>query len=210
MGLQIYLRRCKNKIHFGHVGSYEWRLDGWLISKLASWVWIKINKGVMICRDSLRTITVSWEEHLALRSKSKRKMNNVKLHNKELYTLHSLYNIVTDLINALPDNSSINMAQHATIEEAVFSVSAVTSHSGGWWSCDTCFLWCVSVSRLYKWQNSFASGKCQFSVGDTRSYGKFVDEEEYKKSACEDLTCDLKTLCCSAVILGVCDLVRLL
>jgi hypothetical protein len=31
--------------------------------------------------------------------------------------------------------------------------------------------------------------------------------EEYKKSACEDLTCDLKTLC---VLLGVCDLGRLL
>jgi hypothetical protein len=42
----------------------------------------------------------------------------------------------------------------------------------------------------------------QFSVGD--SHGKSVGEEErigtrsteeYKKSACEDLTCDLKTLC---------------
>jgi hypothetical protein len=27
-----------------------------------------------------------------------------------------------DLINALPGNSSVNMVQHATIEEAVFSV----------------------------------------------------------------------------------------
>jgi hypothetical protein len=34
---------------------------------------------------------------------------------------------VTVLINALPGNSSINTAQHATIEEAVFSMSAVTS-----------------------------------------------------------------------------------
>jgi hypothetical protein len=35
--------------------------------------------------------------------------------------------------------------------------------------------------------------------------------EEYKKSACEDLMCDLKTLCCySTVILGVCDLLKLL
>jgi hypothetical protein len=31
-------------------------------------------------------------------------------------------NIVTDLIYALPDNSSAKTAQHATIEEAVFSV----------------------------------------------------------------------------------------
>jgi hypothetical protein len=35
--------------------------------------------------------------------------------------------IVADFINALPGNSSVNTAQHATIEEAVFSVSAVTS-----------------------------------------------------------------------------------
>jgi hypothetical protein len=96
---------------------------------------------------------------------------------------------VTDLINALSSNSSVNTVEHATIEEAVFSVSAVTSRSGGWWSRDICFLWCVSVPWLYKWQNS---GTCQFSVGD--SHGKFVVEEEYKKSAYEDLTCDLKTL----------------
>jgi hypothetical protein len=35
--------------------------------------------------------------------------------------------IVTDLINALPGNISVNTVQDATIEEAVFSVSAVTS-----------------------------------------------------------------------------------
>jgi hypothetical protein len=32
------------------------------------------------------------------------------------------YNNVTDLVNALPGNSSVNTVQHATIEEAVFSV----------------------------------------------------------------------------------------
>jgi hypothetical protein len=37
------------------------------------------------------------------------------------------------------------------------------------------------------------SGTSQFSVGD--SHGKFVVGEEYKMSACEDLTCDLKMLC---------------
>jgi hypothetical protein len=50
------------------------------------------------------------------------------------------YNIVTDFINALPGNSSVNTVQHAAIEEAVFSVSAVTSRSDGWWSRDMCFL----------------------------------------------------------------------
>jgi hypothetical protein len=35
-----------------------------------------------------------------------------------------LNDIVTDLINALTGNSSVNTVQHATIEEAVFSVDA--------------------------------------------------------------------------------------
>jgi hypothetical protein len=33
-----------------------------------------------------------------------------------------LKHIVTDLINALPGNSSVNTVQHAIIEEAVFSI----------------------------------------------------------------------------------------
>jgi hypothetical protein len=36
--------------------------------------------------------------------------------------------IVTDLINALPGNSSLNTVKHTTTEEAV---PAVTSHNGG-------------------------------------------------------------------------------
>jgi hypothetical protein len=47
---------------------------------------------------------------------------------------------VTDLIKALAGNSSVNTVQHATVEKAVFSVSAVTSRSGGWWSRDMCYL----------------------------------------------------------------------
>jgi hypothetical protein len=35
--------------------------------------------------------------------------------------------IVTDLINALPGNSSVNKVQHATIDEAVFSTSSALS-----------------------------------------------------------------------------------
>jgi hypothetical protein len=34
--------------------------------------------------------------------------------------------IVTDLINALPGNSSVNTVQYATIEEVVFSVDTIT------------------------------------------------------------------------------------
>jgi hypothetical protein len=37
---------------------------------------------------------------------------------------------VTDLINALPGKSSVDTIKHA-IEEAVFSVSAVTSYNSG-------------------------------------------------------------------------------
>jgi hypothetical protein len=40
--------------------------------------------------------------------------------------------IVTNFIDALPGNSSVNTVQQATIEDAVFSVFAVTSRSGGW------------------------------------------------------------------------------
>jgi hypothetical protein len=36
--------------------------------------------------------------------------------------MKELYNNVTYLINALPGNSSVHTVQHATIEEAVFSV----------------------------------------------------------------------------------------
>jgi hypothetical protein len=36
--------------------------------------------------------------------------------------LEDTSNIVTDLINALPGNSSVNTVQHATMGEAVFSV----------------------------------------------------------------------------------------
>jgi hypothetical protein len=34
---------------------------------------------------------------------------------------------VTDLISAFPGNSSVNMVQHATIDQAVFSMSSATS-----------------------------------------------------------------------------------
>jgi hypothetical protein len=46
------------------------------------------------------------------------------------------------------------------------------------------------------------------SVGD--NHRKFVFEEKYMKSACEDLTCDLKNLCVLKHILGICVLMTLL
>jgi hypothetical protein len=41
-----------------------------------------------------------------------------------------IYYNITDLINALPGNSSINTVQHATIDEAVFSMSSAPSSGG--------------------------------------------------------------------------------
>jgi hypothetical protein len=37
--------------------------------------------------------------------------------------------IVMDLINALPDNSSVNMIQHATMDEAVFYMWSTPSNN---------------------------------------------------------------------------------
>jgi hypothetical protein len=54
--------------------------------------------------------------------------------------------ILTDLINALPGNSSVNTVQHATIDEAVFSMSSaqhpalLTDKSTRNETRDTCFL----------------------------------------------------------------------
>jgi hypothetical protein len=38
--------------------------------------------------------------------------------------------IATDFINTLPDNSSVNPAHHATIDEVVFPMSSALSRSG--------------------------------------------------------------------------------
>jgi hypothetical protein len=59
-------------------------------------------------------------------------------------------NIVTDLINALPGNSSVNTVQHVTIEEAVFSVDR-TDAPIDWLDSDhvICIYWrSMSVPRL--------------------------------------------------------------
>jgi hypothetical protein len=45
--------------------------------------------------------------------------------------IHVNFDIVTDLLNnALPGNSSVNTAQHATIDEAVFSMSSAPNSGG--------------------------------------------------------------------------------
>jgi hypothetical protein len=57
-----------------------------------------------------------------------------------------------DLINALPGNSSASMVQHATIEEAAFSVEP-TNVPIDWLDSDhVIHVYCrsMSVPRLYK------------------------------------------------------------
>jgi hypothetical protein len=56
--------------------------------------------------------------------------------------------IATDLINALPGNSSVNTVQHTTVEEAVFSVSAGTSHNSRYLSRD---VFAVCLCSLRQW-----------------------------------------------------------
>jgi hypothetical protein len=65
--------------------------------------------------------------------------------------LRGEHHIATDLINALPGISSVNTVQHATVEEAVFSVNP--THAPVDW-LDSDHVICVhcrsmSVPRLY-------------------------------------------------------------
>jgi hypothetical protein len=60
--------------------------------------------------------------------------------------------IVKDLINALPGNSSVNTVQHATIEEAVFSVDPTDAPTDWLDSDHVICVYCgsMSVPRLHK------------------------------------------------------------
>jgi hypothetical protein len=61
-------------------------------------------------------------------------------------------NIVTDLINGLPGNSSVNTVQYATIDEAVFSIDP-TDEPIDWLDSDhviSVYCGSMSVPRLYK------------------------------------------------------------
>jgi hypothetical protein len=50
----------------------------------------------------------------------------------QIRQLFQLSYIVMDLINMLTDNSSVNMVQHAKIEEVVFSVDPTDGPKTGW------------------------------------------------------------------------------
>jgi hypothetical protein len=78
-----------------------------------------------------------WDQNFIM----KRKLNPNK------YLKH----IVTDLINALPGNSSVNTVEHATIEEAVFYVDPTDAPVDWLDSGRVICVYCrsMSVPRLY-------------------------------------------------------------
>jgi hypothetical protein len=65
---------------------------------------------------------------------------------KQIHT-HTYIHNVTNLINALPGNSSVNAVQQATIDEAVFSMSSAPSSGGTTGLCNP-FLSNGSVNTL--------------------------------------------------------------
>jgi hypothetical protein len=128
--------------------------------------------------------------------------------------------IVTNLINALPGNSSVNMVQHATIDEAVFSVLSaslpvlVTDQSTHGLTCDTCFLCGLRHARV--------EGLCFLCVVGAESMWeiarmgidwtwilKFQENSSVARRRMRRLSV-WSYMCCSTLILGVCNLVRLL
>jgi hypothetical protein len=104
-----------------------------------------------------------WGEYLDLWDR-KKKGRQIKLHNEECDLMDFMLNtisiinplnteiIITGLINALPGNISLNTAQQAAIEEAVFSVNP-TDAAIDWLDSDhVIYVYCRSmfVPRLYK------------------------------------------------------------
>jgi hypothetical protein len=68
-----------------------------------------------------------------------------------------IFNIVTDLVKALLGNSSVNTAQHSTIDEAVFSMSSaprpvlVTDQQTRSLTRDICFLCGLCQAAVEQW-----------------------------------------------------------
>jgi hypothetical protein len=113
------------------------------------------------------------------------------------------------LINALPGNSSVNTVQEATIEKVVFSVDP-TDAPIDWLKSDqvTCVFCDACPSRGYISKSPgfravrvavVAEARKQVDSRKLEEYSKqavsWRSREEYRKSACEDLMCDLKTFC---------------
>jgi hypothetical protein len=97
------------------------------------------------------------------------------------------------LINALPGNSSVNTVHHAKTEEAVFSVGPTDAPID---RLDSDHVMCVYRGSLSL--RSYIGNSDRIGSGKLEEYSKQAvslrSTEEYKKSACEDLTRYLKIL----------------
>jgi hypothetical protein len=108
--------------------------------------------------------------------------------------------IVMDLVNAFPGSSSVKTVQHATIEEAVFSVDS-TDAPIDWLDSDHVIcVYCRSMSirsrqlRVTRADTSSSRGRStrtskQVSSRQEITTGSSQLKKNYK-SACEDLTSD--------------------
>jgi hypothetical protein len=90
---------------------------------------------------------------------------------------------VTDLINVLPGNSSVNTAQHSTIEDAVFPVDP-TDAPIDWLDSDHVI--CVhcramSVPRLYKYSDRIRSGQLRVAVATEAGEQASSKLKEYRR-----------------------------
>jgi hypothetical protein len=127
---------------------------------------------------------------------------------------------ITDLINALPGNSYVNTVQHATIDEAVFSMLSssrpmlITDQWTRSLTRDTCFLCslrhakivrlcflCV-VSTERRWENA-GTGTDWTWVSKLQGNSSVARRKIRTFSV-------WRYMCCSTSIFGVCNLVRLL
>jgi hypothetical protein len=111
--------------------------------------------GKVLERSSHDVIAV-LSRHLSGRAEEKPRKTLVKIAavTIDIGTGHlpnKVYSVATDLINALPGNSSVNKVQHATIEEAVFSVDPTDAPIDRLYSDHVIRVYCRSMSfpRLY-------------------------------------------------------------
>jgi hypothetical protein len=91
-------------------------------------------------------------------------------------------NIVTDLINSLLGNRSLNTVQHATIEEGVFSVDPTDAPIDWLESGHVICVYCrsLSVPRLCKYVTEFVKGSYR-SVVSWRSESRRIFSSEFPK-----------------------------
>jgi hypothetical protein len=139
-------------------------------------------------------------------------------HNKLKLRWATYYSILTDLINALPDNS-INTVQNATVDEDVFSMSfmphpvLVTVQLTRNLTCDTCFLHGLCHATIEGWcfLSTVNAERILENVGMRTDFTWVLKLQGNSSVARIKIRPNVWCyMCCSTMILGVCNLVRLL